>query len=101
MYQGRNRGCSYRQDNYRSRKRSYSRDLALNTIEEEEIIVTEVTGLIIEQGVNQDQEITMEIEGMTGLIKDQSYRRQNFRQDCGEQSYRARSISQDQDRSRQ
>ena len=28
VYQGRNRGCSYRQDNYRSRERSYSRDHA-------------------------------------------------------------------------
>ena len=26
VYQGRNRGCGYRQDNYRSRERSYSRD---------------------------------------------------------------------------
>ena len=26
VFQGRNRGCSYRQDNYRSRERSYSRD---------------------------------------------------------------------------
>ena len=26
IYQGRNRGCSYRQNNYRSRNRSYSRD---------------------------------------------------------------------------
>ena len=28
VYQGRNRGHSYRQDNYRSRERSYSRDCA-------------------------------------------------------------------------
>ena len=41
----------------------------LNT-EEEEIIVTEVTGLIIELGVDQDQEMTMEIEGMTDLLRD-------------------------------
>ena len=40
----------------------------LSTVEEEEIIVTEVTGLIIELEV--DQEMTMEIEGMTGLIID-------------------------------
>ena len=38
----------------------------LSKIEEEEIILTEVTGLIIELGV--DQEMIMEIEGMTGLI---------------------------------
>ena len=40
----------------------------LSTIEEEEIILTEVRGLIIELGV--DQEMVMEIEGMTGLIID-------------------------------
>ena len=40
----------------------------------------------------------MEIEGMTGLIID-SYRRENFRQGHGEQRYRAKSISQDRDRS--
>ena len=44
-------------------------DITLNT-EEEETIVTEVTGLIIELGVNQDQEMTMEIERMTDLLID-------------------------------
>ena len=38
----------------------------LSIIEKEEIILTEVTGLIIELGV--DQEMIMAIEGMTGLI---------------------------------
>ena len=38
----------------------------LNTIEEGEIIPTEVTGPIIELGV--DQGMAMEIEKMTGLI---------------------------------
>ena len=42
----------------------------LSTVEEEEIRVTEITGLIIELGV--DQELTMEIEGMTGLIIDKA-----------------------------
>ena len=69
VYQGRNRGCSYRQDNYRSRERSYSRD-HVQYIAEEEITLTEVTGLIIELGVNQ--EMIMEIEGMTGLIIDKA-----------------------------
>ena len=41
-------------------------EIALNTIEEEEIITTEVTGLIIELGV--DQGMAMEIEDVTGLI---------------------------------
>ena len=58
VYQGRNRGCGYRQENYRS----------MDTIEEEEIILTEVTGLIIELGV--DQEMIMGIEEITGLIID-------------------------------
>ena len=42
-------------------------EITLNT-EEEEIIVTEVTGLIIELGVDQEQEMTMEIKGMTDLL---------------------------------
>ena len=41
----------------------------LNT-EEEETIVPEATGLIIELGVDQDQEMTMEIEGMRDLSID-------------------------------
>ena len=45
-------------------------EIVLNTVEEEEIIVTEVTGLIIELGVDQDQEMAMEIEGMIDLIID-------------------------------
>ena len=44
--------------------------IMLSTIEEEEIILTEVTGLIIELGV--DQEMIMEIERMTGLIIDKA-----------------------------
>ena len=43
-------------------------EIVLSTVEEEEIIVTEVTGLIIELEVGQ--EMTMKIEGMTGLIID-------------------------------
>ena len=42
----------------------------LSTKGEEEIILTEVTGLIIELGV--DQEMIMEIEGITGLIIDKA-----------------------------
>ena len=45
-------------------------EIMLSTIEEGEIILTEVTGLIIELGV--DQEMIMEIEGMTGLIIDKA-----------------------------
>ena len=45
-------------------------EIALSTIEEEEIILTEITGLIIELGA--DQEMIMEIEGMTGLIIDKA-----------------------------
>ena len=45
-------------------------EILLSTIEEEESILTEVTGLIIELGV--DQEMIMEIEGMTGLITDKA-----------------------------
>ena len=41
-------------------------EVVLNTIEEEEIITIEVTGPIIELGV--DQGMAMEIEDMTGLI---------------------------------
>ena len=39
-------------------------------MKEEEIILTEVTGQIIELGV--DQEMIMEIEGMTGFIIDKA-----------------------------
>ena len=45
-------------------------EIMLSTIEEEEIILTEVTGLIIELGV--DQEMIMEIERMTGLAIDKA-----------------------------
>ena len=41
-----------------------------SNIEEGEIILTKVTGLIMELGV--DQEMIMEIEGMTGLIVDKA-----------------------------
>ena len=44
-------------------------EIMLNT-KEEEIIVTEVTGLNIELGVDRDQEMTMEIEAMTDLLVD-------------------------------
>ena len=45
-------------------------EITLSTIGEGEIILTEVTGLIIELGV--DQEMIMGIEGMTGLIIDKA-----------------------------
>ena len=45
-------------------------EIVLSTEEEEEIVVTEVTGQIIELEVNQ--EMTMVIEGMTGLIMDKN-----------------------------
>ena len=44
-------------------------EIMFNT-EKEEIIVTEVTGLIIELGIDEDQEMTMEMEGMTDLLID-------------------------------
>ena len=44
--------------------------IVLSTIQEKEIIITEVTGLITELGV--DQEMTMEIEVMADLIIDQA-----------------------------
>ena len=44
-------------------------EIVLNT-EEEKIILTEVTGLIIELGLDHDQEITKVIEGMTNLLID-------------------------------
>ena len=78
IYQGRNRGCSYRQNNYRSRNRSYSRDQYQNnyrgrgtTIE----VVIETTGpltgivvcpeteTIIEMGIGTT--IDQIIEGIT------------------------------------
>ena len=43
-------------------------EITLSTIEKGEITLTEVTGLIIELGV--DRTMIMEIEGMTGLIID-------------------------------
>ena len=52
----------------------------LNT-EEEEIIVTEVTGLIIELGVDQDQENDYGNRSNDRFVNRQSYRRENFRHD--------------------
>ena len=43
----------------------------------------------------------MEIDKMTGLILEQSYRRENIIQECGGQRYRTRSVIQDHNRSRQ
>ena len=43
-------------------------EIELSTVQEEEIMLTEVTGLTIE--LRADQEMIMEIEGMTGLIID-------------------------------
>ena len=45
-------------------------EIMLSTVEEEEIVVTEVTGIIIELEV--DKEMTMEMEGMTDLIIDKA-----------------------------
>ena len=45
-------------------------EIMLSTIEEEEITLTEVTGLMIQLGVGQ--EMIMEIEGMTALIIDKA-----------------------------
>ena len=49
----------------------------LNT-EEEEIIVTEVTGLIIELGVDQDQEMTMEIGRNDIFVNRQKLQKRKF-----------------------
>ena len=49
--------------------KGHTEEIVLNT-EEEEIIVTKVTCLILELGVDQDQEMTMEMEGMTDLLID-------------------------------
>ena len=74
-------------------------ETTLNTIEEEEIITIEVTGPIIELGV--DQEMAMENRRHDRFNNRQSYRRDNFRQEHGEQRYRNRSVSEDHSRSRQ
>ena len=70
VYQGRNRGRAVIDRKIIDPGKGHIAEIALSTIEEEEIILTEVTGLIIELGV--DQEMIMEIEGMTGLIIDKA-----------------------------
>ena len=47
VYQGRGRGCSYRQNNYGCRNRSHSQDQYQNSYREGEITVTEVAIEII------------------------------------------------------
>ena len=69
--------------------------IMLSIIEEEEIMLTEATGPIIELGVDQGNRRNDRFDNR------QSYRRGNFRQEHGEQRYRNRSVSQDHDRSRQ
>ena len=49
-------------------RKGLTAEIMLSIIEEEEIITIEVTGPIIELGL--DQEMAMEIEEMTGLIID-------------------------------
>ena len=67
VYQGRNRGCSYRQDNYRSRERRYSRDCTQNDRRRGNYVNR---GYRSNYRARRDQEMIMEIEGMTGLIID-------------------------------
>ena len=73
--------------------KGHTAEIGLSTIEEVEIILTEVTGLIIEQGGDQRNDYGNRRNDT--FDNRQSYRRENFRQDHGEQRYRARSISQD------
>ena len=94
IYQVRNRGCSYRQDNYRSRARSYSRDCAQYSRGRENYS---------NRGYRSNYRARSRLRSRNDygnkrndrFDNRQSYRRENFRQDHGEQRYRARSISQD------
>ena len=99
VYQGRNRGSSYRQDNYRSRERSYSRDHAQYR----------GRGNYSNRGYRSNYRARSRPRSRNDygnrrndrFVNRQSYRRDNFRQDHREQRYRARSISQGQGRSRE
>ena len=98
VYQGRNRGHSYRQDNYRSRERSYSRDCAQ---------YDRGRGNYNNRGYRSNYGARSRSGNDCGNRRNdrfdnrQSYSRENFSQDHGEQRYRARSIREDRDRSRQ
>ena len=98
VYQGTNRGCSNRQDNYRSRERSYGRDHAH---------YNRRRGNHTNRDYRSNYRARSRSRNSYGnRINDrfdnrQSYRRENFRQEHGEQIYRTRSKSQDHDRSRQ
>ena len=92
VYQGGNRRCSYRQDNYRSMERSYSRDHAQ---------YSRGRGNYSNRGYRSNYRARSRSgndygNGMNDRFDNrQSHRRENFRQDHGKQRYRARSISQD------
>ena len=96
IYQARNRGCSQRQDIYRSRDRSYSRECS------------EYNKNRGRRNFNNDRNYRPNCRARSrsgnGFRRNDrydsrpNYRRDNFRQD---QRYRNRSISQDHNRSRQ
>ena len=92
VYQGRNRGCGYRQNNYRSRERSYRRDCTQ---------YSRGRGNYNNRGYRSNYRARSRSRNDYGNRRNdrfdnkQSYRRENFGQDHGEQKYRARSISGD------
>ena len=92
VYQGRNRGHSYRQNNYRSRERSYSRDCTQ---------YNRGRGNYFSRDYRSNYRARSRSRNDYGNRRNdkfdnrQSYSRENFQQDHGEQRYRARSISQD------
>ena len=98
IYQGRNRACGHRQENYRPRERSHSRDCAQ---------YNRGRGNHNNRGYKSNYRARSRSRNGYGNRRNdrfgnrQIYRRDNFRQECGEQRYRNRSISQDHDRSRQ
>ena len=93
--QGRNRGCSQRQDSYRPRDRSYSRDHGQYNINRGR------------QNYNNDRNNRARSRSRNGYGRNDrydyrpNYRRDNFRQDQGDQRYRNRGVSHDRNRSRQ
>ena len=72
VYQGRSRGCSYRQKNYGSRNRSYSRYQYQNSYGEDKTTTTEVVTGIIDPiiGITVGPEIETITEMVTGTIID-------------------------------
>ena len=98
VYQGRIRGCGYRQENYRCRKRSYGRDHTQ---------YNRGRGKYINRGYRSNYRASSRSRNDYGNRRNdrfdnrQSYRRENIRQEHGEQRYRTRSVSQDHDRSKQ